>query len=364
MTERKALVFALLVTMGLAACEDKPKETKASPVDAGASPGAAVDPNLAQAVAAAGSKAARVDAAVEQEGGPPESGVFGPGKADAQHPSGSPPKIVLGGAGKEPYLTLAASVTPGWKQTGTLELALRLGRAALPSLDIGISVEAQKPKPAAAGAATPDAKETATPMLAKITSIKPHDDLGTQGKQLVAQLGKMRGSRIDFRLVEGGVGVDFTYELAKGAEQELDMVLRAVAEALETVTVGFPKEKVGVGGYWLVTTRGHVSGADVVAYRLVKLESVNGEELTVSVSTKRYAASNKLDIAGLPPGTELEQFQSSADGKLTVRRGIPLATGGTTKQTFLAQLVPAGQPDQRLGVQSVAEVSASFGKQE
>jgi len=47
-----------------------------------------------------------------------------------------------------------------------------------------------------------------------------------------------------------------------------------------------------------------------------------------------------------------------------VRRGNPLATGGTTKQTFVAQLVPAGQPDQRLGVQSLAEVTASFGKKD
>jgi len=368
MTDRKAFVFVLIAAAGLAACEDKPKETKASAPDAAGSPAAAVDPNLAEAVAAAGSKAARVDAAAAQGDGPPESGVFPPGKADEQLASGAPPKVALGDAGKEPRASLAAEVAPGWKQAGSLELALRLGRAALPALDIGLSVEAVKPKapaaPAADGEPAAPAGDPAVAMVAKITSIKLTEDLGAQGKQLISQLGKMRGSRIQYRIVSGGIAVDFSYELAKGAEQELDMVLRAVAEALETVTVGFPKEPVGTGGYWLITTRGEAGGADVIAYRLVKVEAIAGDELTLSVSTKRYAATSKLSLVGLPPGTELEQFQSSAEGKLTVRRGNPLATGGTTKQTFVAQLVPAGQPDQRLGVQSLAEVTASFGKKD
>jgi hypothetical protein len=140
------------------------------------------------------------------------------------------------------------------------------------------------------------------------------------------------------------------------------MVVRSIAEALETVTVGFPKEPVGKGGYWLVTTRDNSGGADVVAYRLVKLDAIDGDELSLSVSTKRYSASNKLSLVGLPPGAELEQFQSTTEGKLTVHKGTPIATNGTTKQSFLAQLVPAGQADQRLGVQSIADVTATFGK--
>jgi len=360
MTDRRLCLALLLATSALTACEDKPKEVKASTGDAGASQVAAVDPNLAEAVAAAGAKKGPDQGPAADPNGPPESGVFAPGKADEQLPKGKPPKIALGGAGAEPRVTLKASVEPGWKENGHLELSLKLGRAALPALDVAIALEAPKAKPAA-GADAP-ADDGSVPMVAKISDVKPKEDLGAQGKQLAAQLASIRGSRIDFRIAPGGVGVDFKYKLAAGAQQELDMIVRSISEALETVTVGFPSEPVGKGGYWLVTTRDNTGGADVVAYRLVKLEGIEGDELTLSVNTKRYSASNKLALVGLPPGAELEQFQSTTDGKLTVHKGTPIASSGSTKQSFLAQLIPAGQSDQRLGVQSVAEVTATFGK--
>ena len=199
-------------------------------------------------------------------------------------------------------------------------------------------------------------------MVAKINEVKLKGDLGADGRELSAQLVKMRGSRIDYRLVSGGVGVDYAYQLAKGAPPELDMVLRAVSEALESATLGYPSEPVGPGGYWLITTRGSVSGAEVIAYRLVKLTAVEGDRVSLAVNIKRYATSTKLALPGVPPGAELDQFQSTSDGTMTALKGSAIASSGTTKQTFLAALTPAGgQQDQRLAVQSVADVTISFG---
>ena len=199
-------------------------------------------------------------------------------------------------------------------------------------------------------------------MSVQVTDVKLKSDAGAQGKDLARELVKLKGSRVGFQVVAGGVATDFTQELAKGAPVDLELVLRAVSEALESSAVGFPKEEVGVGGYWLVTTRGIVGGAEVISYRLVKLEKMDGDQLTLSVNTKRYAVSQKLALVGLPPGAELDQFQSTTDGKLTLQKGDPLASGGSTKQTFLAALTPAGGGDQRLAVQSVADVTIAFGK--
>lgn len=357
---------ALLST--LLGCEDKPKETKAAEADAGRATTSAVDPKLAEAVAAAGTKAGKGDASAAAEDGPPERGVFEDGKADTQLKRGEPPKIALGEAGGEPRAVLAGDVPVGWKQSGSFDVTLRLGRAQLPGMTISVNLEAPKPKaPAAAapGAAPAPAAapaENGTLLSAKVTEVKlTADTAGPQGKELAAQLAKIKGSSIDFRMVSG-VGVDFSLKLAKGAAPDLEMILRAVAEALESTTIGFPKEAVGPGGYWLVTTRGMVSGAEVVSYRLVKLEKVAGEELTFSVNTKRYSVSTKLEFAGLPPGAELDQFQSTTEAKLTLHKGEPLASTGTSKQTFAAALIPAGGGDQRLGMQSIADVAITLGK--
>lgn len=368
MTQKsRALVLSSVALLALAfGCEDKPKETKSAAPDAGAGQNPAVDPNLAEAVAAAGSKAPQADASAGD--GPPPNGIFEPGKADLQQKLGDAPKVALGEAGAEPRQVLGGSVTPGWRQSGTFEVTLRLGRAQLPGLAISLNIEAQKPKAPAAGLAAPaPAAEPAAvdgaPFSAKVSDIKLTSDVGPQGKELLVQLSKMKGSRIDFRVLSVGVGVDFKTELVKGAPADLEMVLRAVSEALESSAVGFPKEPVGAGGYWLVTTRGAAGGADVVSYQLVKLEKVDGDRLTLNVSTKRYSASTKLQVAGLPPGAELDQFQSTTEAKLTLVKGQPLANSGTTKQTFAAALIPAGGGDQRLAVQSVADVTLTLGKQ-
>lgn len=363
MMTRVALTAAVL---GLAlGCDDKPKEAKLSDLDAGKA--SAVDPNLAEAVAAAGAKAAKPGANAGSDEGPPQNGIFEAGKADAQMERGKPPKIVLGEAGAEPRAVLSSSIAPGWKQNGTLDVTLRLGRAQLPALAVALSLEAPKaaaPAAPAAGTApapAPSPPAEGTRVSAKVTEVKLSSDMGPQGKELAAQLGKMKGSKIDFMVVSGGVGVDFSHQLAKGATPELEMVLRSVAEALEATAIGFPKEAVGAGGYWLITTRGNASGTEVISYRLVKLEQAAGESLTFSVSTKRYSVSHKFDFAGIPPGAELEQFQSTTEAKLVANRGDGLARSGTSKQTFVAGLLPAGGGDQRLGVQSIADVTIALG---
>jgi hypothetical protein len=350
--DRKHLLALVLTAAVAAACEDKPKETRpvATEEDGGESQLKGVDPELAEAVAKA-KKNENDPKAPRDENGPPESGVFEPGKADEQLKRGAPPKIALGGAGSEPRVSLTPALAPGWKETGSIEISLKMGRNALPELSFGLTFEALKPKEGAEG----------QPMSVKVDKVGFTGDPGT-AKDMGAQLAKMRGSRIDFRVVEGGVGVDYGYTLAKGADPALEMVLRSVGEALETATLGFPKEKVGAGGYWLITTRGMVNGAEVVSYRLVKLEKVEGSTLTLNVNTKRYAVSNKLEIPGVPPGTELAQFQSTVDGTLTAGLNQPIAASGSTKQQFQAGLIQPSNPQQQMGVQAASDATFKFGK--
>lgn len=350
--DRRHLLCLVLVASIASACE-KPTETRpvAAEEDGGEAQLRGVDPELAEAVAKA-KKNESDPKAPKDENGPPESGVFEPGKADEQLKRGAPPKIALGGAGNEPRTSLVPTLAPGWKDSGTLEISLKMGRNALPELSFALTFEALKAKEGVSG----------QPVVARVEKVGFVSDQGAQSKDMAGQLAKMRGSRIEFRVVEGGVGVDYGYSLAKGADPALEMVLRSVGEALETATLGYPKEAVGAGGYWLVTTRGLVNGAEVVSYRLVKLEKVEGSTLTLNVNTKRYAVSNKLEIPGVPPGTELAQFQSTVEGTLTAEKSKPLAASGSTKQQFVAGLIQPSNPQQPMGVQASSDTTFKFGK--
>ncbi|MNC91559.1 hypothetical protein D3C83_78450 [compost metagenome] len=80
------------------------------------------------------------------------------------------------------------------------------------------------------------------------------------------------------------------------------------------------------------------------------------------MNTKRYAVSNKLEMPGVPPGTELAQFQSTVDGTLTAQLNQPIAQSGSTKQQFLAGLIQPSNPQQQMGVQAASDATFKFGK--
>jgi hypothetical protein len=80
------------------------------------------------------------------------------------------------------------------------------------------------------------------------------------------------------------------------------------------------------------------------------------------VNTKRYAVTSKLVMPGVPPGTELVQFQSTAEGTLTGEQGSFLASSGSTKQQFMAALVQPSNPQQPMAAQSASETTFKFGK--
>lgn len=342
----------LLLAVGCLACEEE-KSKSTSAADAAAANAPVVDPSLAKAVASART-AAPGPAATTEGDGPPPTGVFEPGKADALHKKGAPPKLTLGSAGKEPRITLSTDVKPGWKKTGTVAVALRAGRQMLPPIALTIAFEAQKPK---AGE-----EAQGVPVVGKVTAAKLGDIQGqAPPKELTAQIAKIKGSRIEYRVLDNGVAVDHRHELPAGSDPNLNTILRSATETLAATHLAYPSEAVGDGAYWLITSREFISGADVVQYRLIKLAQIQGDQLSISINAKRYSAAPRLTLQGLPPGDlTLDEFQSTADGAFQVKKGAAYPSSGELKSVLNASLIPADQPDQRMGVQSLSDATLTF----
>ena len=116
------MVWPLAVGLTSARAQDEPKaETKKSDSEAKASKVEAIDPNLAQAVAAASVAPPTGKGAppAQVEGGPPADGVFAPGMADKEIARGALPKLTLGSDGAEPRLKLGVAKSPA-KMSGTM----------------------------------------------------------------------------------------------------------------------------------------------------------------------------------------------------------------------------------------------------
>lgn len=343
----KSLPF--LVLLAAVGCEkQEPKSDLArKDADAGASKVEAIDPNLAQAVAAASAAAPSGPGRDQaQQGGPPPDGVFAPGGADRELSRGALPKITLGSEGSDPKQMLGPSKAPS-KLGGTIQIALQSDprQGAIPVL-MNVAIEPKKVD------AVNDADKApiARPVGVRVTGAKI--DAPGVPKDLETQIAKLKGSKIEYSILPGGAGAGFRFEAAKGAPEEFKDVVRSLSDALSLLTIPYPDKPLGTGAYFMVTSRDDFLGLDLVTYRMIKVKEVTPESVTLDVSTKRYAANRVFDFPGLPPEVDknLAEFQATSEGTLQYPLGSLLPTQGQISSMLAAQL-GAKDPKQRAVLQ-------------
>jgi len=342
-TMRTALFLSAVAVASALACGCDKKETQRDSEqgnvasDAGvskASQVAADEPDLAKAM---GSVAAgRANTAANTAGGPPPTGIFAAGEADKAAAKGAPAALTVGSDGAEPRVSLGPAPKPGFKRAGTFDLATQSDpqQGAIP-IQFAVSFEASK------GKAEGEAAAAATQIVAKVTSAK----INAPGvpADLAAAVGKLKGSRVEYLVGPDGTASSPKTEMSKGADPSFRDPLQALSDLLVNVALPFPSKPVGVGAYWMVTSRDVILGLDVVTYRLVKVEKIEGNHVSLSVNTKRYAASPSFEIEGLPPEAPkfMSEFRSQGEGKISVAAGEAVPSDGELQSMIGAALGPA-----------------------
>ena len=336
------------------ACEKESSEGP-KPLESAAPQKQALDPELAQAVAAASARARGQSPAEAQAGGPPPTGIFAPGAADREAQKGAPPKITLGAEGSEPRVSLQpAQPKPGTKTNGSIQVELQSDprQGGIP-IDFALTLEAQKPKEAS------DAPGPVT-VIARVNNAGIA--LNGAPPELTRNIGKLKGTKVEYQVLPDGGGTGFKFELAKGSDANLEDSVRALSDALAVITLPYPEKPVGVGAYWMATSRDGLFGLDLVTYRLVKVESIENGRVNLSVNTKRYSAVPSFDLVGLPPDAprEMREFQALAEGKLQIVPGAGFPAGGEQMSLLAAALGKGNQPAGTLQLRTSAKIA--FGK--
>jgi hypothetical protein len=347
----------LVASLAVFACEkDEPKPAQYDE-DAGvAKP--PVDPNLAAAVAAA---SAKPPGQSQPDGGPPPNGIFAPGAADKEIPKGATPKLTLGAAGSEPRQSLKLVPAPGNKATGSITLTVQ-NDPRQPGLPIEFSVvfEARKAK------AAPEPGEQAPAAVEVVVQVKDAKLalVGRAPAETERQVSQLKGSKLRYDVLPNGAGRAYDHEAPKNLGREFKDILGALGEALATLTLPAPDDKLGPGAFWMVTSRDGVWGLDLVTYRIIRLESATAEGVTLSVDAKRYATNTDFNPPSLVTDSKLtlEQFDSIAKGEARYATGSAFPTSAQVEMVMAAGLSVAGAPDQRASVQSQTLVKLSLAK--
>jgi hypothetical protein len=99
----------------------------------------------------------------------------------------------------------------------------------------------------------------------------------------------------------------------------------------------------------MVASREIYAGLDTLAYRMFKVEKLEGENATLSVNTKRYVAAGQLSFPGLPPH-RVDEFQATGRGELSVRAGAGLDQV-RLNEAMMTNLAPGSDPGRRITAQ-------------
>ena len=336
----------LLAALALAGCKDKPKPS-GEEAEAVAEPKqAAVDPNLAKAVAAA--SAEETGSGPSSAQGPPPKGIFEPGAADQQLAQGKAPIITLGSEGEPPRVRLSAmQPEPGSKHPFGVKLSIRAGRTLVPTIEYELVLEAPATKPPAPG---DDQPQTPGPIDVSARIVGAAFDSEAARKLPDRERGldkEFKGGKVAFRMDPNGAGSGFSAELKAGTDPGLQHAVDALGEVLAMATLPYPDKPVGKGAYWMATTRETYTGFDTVAYRLVKVERIQEDSVFLDMNVKRYAANATLPASRMPPNLKdlrLEGFQCTGNAKLTVRSGTPVPIGGRLSSDLLVLAVSSQAP--------------------
>lgn len=301
---------------------------------------------------------------------PPASGIMALAEVERQAPRGKPATLTLGSTGAKPRLNLSpASWGPKARPTGKFTVAGRAAGGVLPNIDI--SVVAMRRELAALGvpsapvdrlkgsvaAVAPTAITTVIELLSAVPSAQQPGRLPPGADKSIAALD---GSVVKFTAnAQGAVtAVDVS---PKKDSPEVRPLLDEVAASLAAISLPYPHVPVGVGAYWMVTSRESMGGVESVAYRMLRITKVIGNVAEVNIKTRRYLASPKLEIEGLPSHT-VRQFESEGSGSFTVAVGAAFPSKVELKESMLAMIAPDDRPQQVLPLQTNSDVTMEWMK--
>jgi hypothetical protein len=345
-------VVVLGAALACVACDEKKPSTDAPRPDAGSDKYVSADPKLEKALQAVASPSAAND------NGPPQSGIFAPGAADTRHARGVPTKVDVVSDGSEPRVSLTPSATaPDAARNASygpaqMEVVLQRGRTPI-AIDYLLLL----------GPAKKDDGGLDW-MVGSVKKALPSKALGQAPPGFDKEVATLEGTELRVQWTSDGRESDSQVRAGKASKAELDPFAQSAAEALVLATVPLPTKPIGVGAQWIAETRMLLSGVDVVAYRAYRVKSIEGDRLHVTLDVKAYAASKEVQLAGVPPGATLEQFDAQSQGELEVIRGEVLPRKSDVQQRAILVFAPPGgaqqptQPGQPPGNMMTAQIQS------
>jgi hypothetical protein len=243
---------------------------------------------------------------------------------------GASPAVTLASPGAEPRIRLRYKPAAGFKETLTMSTTMSLNMVmegmAMPQMDMPVmkmTADVGVTGVAANGDITYDVAFTGMTAEAQ-PGMDPTMVAMAQGT--ADNIKALKGS---VTLTDRGINKSSTINVDQIADPTLKQLLSSMSSSLESMSIPFPDEAIGVGGKWEVRQAIKNAGAQMFQRIECEVVSVDAQSVTIKTKTEQTIPQQSVANPALPGGS------------LTVEKGAGASTGTTT--TRFMNLVPTAE---------------------
>jgi hypothetical protein len=272
----------------------------------------------------------------------------------------SAPQVRLLSAGAEPRqalrLHLKAGDTGSYQMGVSMDMKLAMAGAEMPTPKMpGMKVqfEVNVVSVGADGAAT----VVATVKDAGVT--EGAADAGPAAAAMTGLFEKMKGASQTNFVSARGLRVMEAAAAKSANDPMLGQTMDQMMGGFDAAMVGLPEEAVGAGAKWEVQTVSKSQGLKVKNTQTIELVSVEGDKVSLKISTVQQAGKQTMQNPMVPGGKlELAKLEGSGSGEATLDLGRMLPAKSTAEQqTDMAMSMNVGGQSQTMSLKNNVKVT-------
>jgi len=139
----------------------------------------------------------------------------------------------------------------------------------------------------------------------------------------------------------------YSFVLPEGLDQKTKQMLEQMSNSLKQLSSPVPKQAVGIGAKWRVSSSPNLGGISLNQVATYQLVSLQDNVATLDVSTEQHAGLQKLNRPGRPTGSTLtlKSLDSQGQGQVTMglNRLIPIRSTVSMNSNTVTNTSYAGQ---------------------
>lgn len=239
----------------------------------------------------------------------------------------SAPRVDVVSLGKAPRSTLRMAVSEGTEVGATMQMSVsihqsmagrKINAVALPAVTVRMHERAGVPAP-----------NGNTPISFGYSDVGVVDDGSLTEAQLaqyqvaLEPLGSITGTGT---LTPRNRFLDSKVAGTENLDPAIARTMSQLADQLGTLSTPFPREPVGIGARWRVSSRLRLNGIDVQQTTQITLRDRNEDRVVLDIKLIQTAPHQRVDMPGMPKGTRVEitRFKTSGSGSTALSLSRPI----------------------------------------